>query len=195
MNNNVFTDANYLVKSHMVSVADLVFHSHQYATNSYSNVMPVWKNINSGNWQKIRNTIRRYAVNKNCTLDIWTGNIGVMQIKDKDNILRDIYLDNDDLKERSVPVPKLIVKVVKDIDAQAGIVFITVNNPYLEKIEDHKVICKNICRTNKIWIDWGFNKYESFNDSSKGYTYCCKVNNFLKAIPYSKKTKKFGLLS
>ncbi|KAF7995901.1 hypothetical protein HCN44_007008 [Aphidius gifuensis] len=170
-------------KGHLVAKADVIFSAHKYATFNYANAVPMWKTINRRNWVQLENAIRQYADKIKRDLDVWTGSIGVLQLKDKDGILQNIYLRRDEnFKNESVPVPKLLFKVVYDEKYQAGIVFVTINNPHIKIIEDEYIICKNICEK----VSWIEDKKKDNFDKLfiNGYTYCCEYSDFRKSFPY-----------
>lgn len=160
----------------MVAKADFIFGSQQRATFSYVNVVPMWQNVNGRNWAQLEDAIRQYASKNVRDLDVWTGSIGVLQAEDVDGKLQDIYLYQNREGKKSVPVPKLLFKVVYDSVGNAGVAFVTINNPHLKKLEKDYVICEDIC--NEIsWVNWKRDKYD------KGYTYCCKIDDFRQAFP------------
>ncbi|EDS27969.1 deoxyribonuclease I [Culex quinquefasciatus] len=73
-------------------------------------------------------------------------------------------------------VPKWTWKVVKSAKKNAGIAFVTSNNPFRTAISAGDVLCPDICGS----AGWG--KVE-FADLSKGYTYCCTVDALMKKVP------------
>lgn len=73
-----------------------------------------------------------------------------------------------------VPVPRILFKLIYDKKNKAGLVFLTVNNPYMRK---NDFISKLFCR-NYIGCT-GPNFISAFNNIKKGYSYCCLVKDFL----------------
>ncbi|KAF7994100.1 hypothetical protein HCN44_011369 [Aphidius gifuensis] len=170
----------YFARGHLVAKADFIFASQQLATFSYVNVIPMWQSINAGNWFSIEESVRNYAIDKNRDLDVWTGSLGIMQIEDVHGELQDIYLHRNAEGKQSIPVPKLLFKVVYDSIGKAGVAFITINNPYLKSLDDEYVVCQDVC-DDMPWLNekstWKRDKYD------KGYTYCCKVDDFRNVFP------------
>lgn len=83
-----------------------------------------------------------------------------------------------------IPVPKTLFKYVYDEKNRAGLVFLTLNNPYLHKYDVGK---NNLC---KEYIGCRLlNETFTFGDVRKGYTYCCLVEDFFK----SNEVKMLGL--
>lgn len=72
-----------------------------------------------------------------------------------------------------IPAPKVLFKYVYDSKHDEGLVFLTANNPYAKPkdIEDY-VICEkyHVC-TKILGKDIEVIEY--------GYTYCCKIGDFL----------------
>lgn len=87
-----------------------------------------------------------------------------------------LYVNGND---RRIPVPKLYYKVLINKADNSGIVFIGVNNPHLtlEQIKKDYIICTDV--SDKIdYINW------KKDDISRGFSYACDVNEFLKAVPH-----------
>lgn len=166
----IATGGNYFVKGHLVARADQFYFAEQNSTYFYVNVLPMWQTINNGNWKILENLVRRMAGSIG-DLDVWTGGLDVLELSGKP-----IYLAEDKNTKKSVlPSPKLLFKLVYSNSTGQGLVFVTANNPFLEDEDvDDYVICKNteydVCRT----------KHPKFEDSNKGYTYCCLYKDFMK---------------
>lgn len=73
---------------------------------------------------------------------------------------------------KKIPVPKILFKYVIEEESNRGIVFLTVNNPFLKKsdVKSH-IICKEYKECDE--------HIQDRKDRSKGFTYCCTVNDFL----------------
>lgn len=73
---------------------------------------------------------------------------------------------------KKIPVPKILFKYVVDEESNRGIVFLTSNNPFLGKSDVRSlIICKEYNGCN--------GHIQDRKDRSKGFTYCCTVDDFL----------------
>ena len=161
-------------KGHLTAKGDFVYRAQQRATYFYINTVPQWQIINGGNWNVMENNVRSLAANSQQGLDIWTGGIGTLQLKDANNKMADIFLNVNEKNPliKNVPVPKILYKVVYDSKKKAGVVFLTANNPYLKGLGDYQ-ICTNVCAKVK-YIKW------RANIPSLGLSYCCEIDDFRK---------------
>jgi hypothetical protein len=81
--------------------------------------------------------------------------------------------------DRKIPVPKLYYKVLINKADSTGIVLIGVNNLHvtLEEIKKDYVICTDV--SDQIdYINW------KKDDITRGFSYACDVNEFLKVVPH-----------
>ncbi|KAG5862555.1 hypothetical protein JTB14_023592 [Gonioctena quinquepunctata] len=76
---------------------------------------------------------------------------------------------------KKLPVPKFTWKIMYNPKTQDGIVFVVVNNPFLDGIHEDDVLCTNVCEM----YGWGTS---SWNNIRKGYIYCCDVNDFADVV-------------
>ncbi|XP_034935246.1 uncharacterized protein [Chelonus insularis] len=171
------TGSYYLARGHLIAKRDLIYAAQQRATFYYVNVVPMWQSINNGNWKKIEISIRNYASHKKCNLEVWAGTLEVLQLEDTYGNPQKINLFHQNHEDQTIPVPKILFKVVYDKISRAGIVFLTANNPYLEKfLENDYIICENVCeKINYIALD---KRYD------RGYSYCCSINDFRRSFKY-----------
>lgn len=168
--------SDHLICGHLAAPEDFVYGTHQRATYNYLNCAPQWRKFNDGNWKLIETGLRNHASAKNWTVQIWTGTHGVLQLKDPKNVFRRIYLDN--VSSRIV-VPKIFYKIIIERNLKQGIVFIGVNNPYVsedEILEDY-TYCQDVSHLVKYITTW------DRQNIAKGYSYACKVTDFLRNIP------------
>lgn len=86
-NNNLF-----FAKGHLVANADEYYGAQQDGTFFFANVVPMWQQINNGNWKKIEGWVRQTAAGKRVDLSVWTGSVGVLGLPDEKGKLVDIYL-------------------------------------------------------------------------------------------------------
>jgi hypothetical protein len=151
---------NYLVKAHLANPLDFVYVAQQRSARYYVNIVPMWSTIKTGNWFKLEEEIRQYAGNlsrEDSDILIYSGTLGVTTL-----LNHNIYLGSDIL-----PVPKWVWKLVYEPNTREGIVFLVVNNPYTLSFT-----CSCVCARTKWTLDW------NRADRSKGYVYCCSVNEF-----------------
>lgn len=86
-NNNLF-----FARGHLVANADEYYGAQQDGTFFFANVVPMWQQINNGNWKKVEDWVRQTAARKRVDLSVWTGSVGVLGLPDKNGELVDIYL-------------------------------------------------------------------------------------------------------
>lgn len=89
-------------------------------------------------------------------------------------------------QKNTLPVPKYLWKIVLNKATQEAIVFIILNNPFVES-GDKEVFCKNICE------QVGFDK-TSWKDSSSGLVFCCTVAEFQKVVKTAPRLEVSGVL-
>lgn len=110
--------------------------------------------------------------------DVYTGTYGVMGLEDNFGNLHDIHLYVNG-PERKIPVPKLYYRVLINKAESSGIALIGINNPHLtlEEIERDYIICTDV--SDRIsYINW------QKTDITRGYSYACDVNDFMRAVPH-----------
>lgn len=88
-----------------------------------------------------------------------------------------------------LPVPKYSWKVVQDPDTKKAIGFVTINNPFIDSVapEDLRFCKESICGK----YGWGV---AAWTNPSKGYTYCCDVNELRKNIKTIPEVEVKGVL-
>lgn len=166
----------YLVPGQLASREDYIFGSHKRATFDFLNVAPQWKTIKNGNWQRIKTELRNFVVERNLTVDIYTGTHGVLKLNtttEENFPEKEIFLYTNGADQR-VPVPKIFYKVVHDPTSGAGIVFIVSNNPFLPN-EENTDYCNDVSEQ---FEHVSCNK----NNFALGYCYACKVSEFVKRV-------------
>lgn len=168
----------------MIARADLYYANEQQSTYFYINALPMWQTINNGNWRFIEEMIRRTASNPKNPLnfDVWVGGIDILSLPDRTGAQKKIYLGiNNKNGDAIVPVPKLIFKLIYNNKKREGLVFLTINNPYVENdIPSDYLLCNDVCKN---FRNLGF------GDRRKGFAYCCTIEDFLR----HKRVAKLGL--
>ncbi|EDS35106.1 deoxyribonuclease I [Culex quinquefasciatus] len=160
------TDTQYLVKGHVTPIGDGIFHTWQHASFYYENAVPQWKDVNEGNWKRVEELTRDIAAHLNEDLIVLQGTRGVLELPHATgSVMTPVTLAS-----AGIEVPLWSWKVLKSEKLNAGIAFVTLNNPYETKLE--QLLCENICQQTG-WSD------SQFTDYKKGFTYCCDPNMLL----------------
>jgi len=177
--NNYINKTYFLTRGHHAAKADFIYGSQQNATFHFVNVSPQWQTFNGGNWDRLESSVRAYADKKKLDLVVYTGTYGVATLPNVTGIETELYLYVDSNNNKAIPVPKLFWKAVYDPKSQAGVVFVGINNPYVSNPQRDYLICNDVC--SKIsWVYW------DQKNITKGYSYCCEVDDFrytVKTLP------------
>lgn len=187
----------YLSRGHLMAKVDLIYGDLQRATFYYINAAPQWQPINAGNWEWTEATLRAFVGTEGIEVEVITGTIGVLQLPDCKNQLKEIYLNvggkninanpncfkpprpQADTGVRTNPVPMFLYKMVVNRAARTGVVFISLNHPSAtiqEFIPKVGSICKNVLNE----IDWI--KYDQ--NPRRGFIAACQVEEFTKKIDH-----------
>ncbi|XP_015609362.1 uncharacterized protein LOC107274608 [Cephus cinctus] len=177
----------YLARGHLVAKTDMIYGIQQRSTFFYINSVPMWQNINAGNWATLEANVRNYATDNDVDLDIWSGSIDVLTLPDISGAEKEIWLYIDDNNNHGVPVPKILFKVAYDSISQTGTVFLIANNPFLESMTSEYSVCTDV--SSQIdYMTWDRTR------SDRGLSYCCEIDDFRKAFPDLDKFTTRGLL-
>lgn len=177
------TKSSYLARGHLSPVADFAYPAWQASTYFYINACPQWQTVNAANWLSLENAVRRSATKRSINIKVFTGTHGVLTLPDVNNNDKKILLVSD----KKLPVPKYMWKIAYHEDSHEGIAFVALNNPFAQKGNTDVELCKDICNH----YGWGSN---SWNDYSKGFIYCCDVNEFQKVVDVGLKLKTKNVL-
>lgn len=159
------------MKSQLSPKSDFVYTTSQYVPHFYVNTVPLWQQINSGNWKTVEDSVRKTASNLNDNFKIITGTYDVLTLKNKNNQETKVYLD----EFSALPVPKFIYKIVYSTSTKKAIVFVTLNNPFVKSVSNNEYLCNDICDKN----GWG---NSLFKQITKGLVYCCDVKQFMEKV-------------
>lgn len=185
--NKWFSDRLYLQRGHLAARAHFFYTSQQMGTFYFLNVIPQWSTINMGNWANIERKIRLYSKTNNRPVQLYVGSFGTLELKSAREVKREIYLQ--DTKEmRTVPVPKIMFSLVYDAFQKSAIIIVTINNPYIDYLDEDYYLCNDIC--DKV----GFN-FRNRRHFDKGYSYCCSYDSMKNIIPYLPKLEVHNLIS
>lgn len=174
---------SFLSRGHLSPDADFLFASSQLTSYFYVNTCPQWQNINAGNWVRIESAVRRAADKYQRDFTIITGTHDVLELPNVSGDPVKLYL----VSKRKLPVPKFVWKIMYDENEGTGIAFVSLNNPFAEGITDEDVLCDDVCDR----YGWGSKFY---SDISKGYIYCCDVNQLREVIDTIPRIKVNGIL-
>lgn len=159
------TDKEYLVRGHLAPDADFLLSSSQFSTYFYLNVAPQWTSINNGNWKRVENTVRKAAAAQGTTFSIITGTHGALRLEQT----------NITLYKNKIPVPEYMYKVVYDEESKKAIVFVVINNPFINHVAKNDLLCDNICDI----AGWNDKQWDNIK---RGYVICCEFKDFQRKV-------------
>lgn len=148
-------------RGHLVASADFLFVDQMISTYRYINVVPQFKSINEGNWQKIESWVRS-QVPTSGFYRVKTGGIGVLALRDGYKRAQHIYLAG-----RILPVPQWIYKSVRDNKNRRLYVFLIFNSICDQGIPRAHESCKPV----RCPVTYP-------NNAVDGYYYCCDPATF-----------------
>nr|XP_019548503.2 uncharacterized protein LOC109418725 [Aedes albopictus] len=170
----VFTNS-FMARGHMSPDADGIYRSWQFTTYFFTNAVPKWQVVNNGNWVRVERVTRDTATALHEDLVIIQGTDGVLTLPHEDG--REIPIT---LEDGGIEAPRWIWKIIKSPKLDAGIAFVTSNNPFETAIHPTQFICVDVCGE----TGWAQDEFSNF---ARGYTYCCDPNelvaNVLTASP------------
>lgn len=135
------TNDYFLSKGHLVAKADFFYGAQQHATFFYTNAAPQWQTVNGANWNSLENDARSFAGRIGTDLTVYTGTHGIATLPNVNNQEVNLFLSGS-----SMPVPRMFWKVLYNPNTQAGIAFVSLNNPYQSAASAAQdVLCNNIC--------------------------------------------------
>lgn len=105
---------------------------------------------------------------------IATGTHDILRLQDSRSQYKKIYLHPED---KRIPVPKYFWKVIADPEKRACVAFVCTNNPHLRRIPTK--LCNDICLRSGWPI---FSEADDREELSKGYVYCCEVEDLRRNI-------------
>lgn len=182
--NDYINTKSFLARGHLSPDGDMVYVSSSFSTYFYINTVPQWQAVNNGNWKSLEFAVRNTAANLKKNLRVLTGGHEVLQLEDNKHKLKSIYL----VEGNKLPVPKFSWKVVQDTTTKKTISFVTLNNPFIEEVNDDDFLCEDICER----TGWGQSSWSS--KPNRGITYCCDVKELMKVIKTIPDVKSSGIL-
>ena len=88
-----------------------------------------------------------------------------------------------------IPVPKVLWKIVTDIESGSSIVLITLNNPRYKRVTRRQIFCTDICEES----GWGA-QLKGRKRKERGFTFCCDLTDFKQAVPWLPDVEEGGVL-
>uniref|UniRef100_A0A1A9X2H3 DNA/RNA non-specific endonuclease/pyrophosphatase/phosphodiesterase domain-containing protein n=1 Tax=Glossina brevipalpis TaxID=37001 RepID=A0A1A9X2H3_9MUSC len=172
---NFLMPAQYAPDTSMITPAD------KLSTYDYANMAPQYQPVYDGNVWRVENITRDFAAKRKAEFEIYTG--GYEQLRAQHNGKKEYVFLGDKIRYHGVP--QYIFKFVIDKKNDAGIVFLTLNNPHVQNVKEVE-FCKNVCdKANVVDPD--------LKDPTKGYTFCCTwndVKDYIRALPQDIKVGK-----
>lgn len=170
-------------RGHLAPNADFAFRDWQEATFYYANVAPQWRQVNRGNWKQVEEAVRKKAVGGD--LKIFTGTFDILKLDRKE-----VWLGSDVRNRRQmIPVPKVLWKIVTDIETSCSVVLITLNNPLYKRVTRRQMFCRDICNES----GWD-SQLNGRKRKERGFTFCCGLTDFKKSVPWLPNIEDGGVL-
>lgn len=138
----------------------------------FINVAPQWVSVQQGNWFQIERLARFLSQKAQSCLTIFTGTFDILTLPSERTGKRTIFLEDGD----KFSVPKWFWKILLNETSDSAIVLLTLNNPHA-KLAEAQGFCNNICSSAGL-ISAGLKRL------TKGYTYCCELNDFKKTVTF-----------
>lgn len=151
-------DARALIinRGHLVASADFLFIDQMSSTFRYLNIVPQFKTINDGNWEKIERWVRDQLI-RTSHFRIKTGGIDVLSLSNENDRVCDAYLAGNKL-----PVPQWMYKIVLDSVGNRIYVFLAYNSIFRRE----RPPALNICQPITCPISLPDNAHD-------GFIFCC----------------------
>uniref|UniRef100_A0ABD2WS53 DNA/RNA non-specific endonuclease/pyrophosphatase/phosphodiesterase domain-containing protein n=1 Tax=Trichogramma kaykai TaxID=54128 RepID=A0ABD2WS53_9HYME len=168
----------FLVPSQLASESDFIYTRAAMTSFYYLNTAPQWKSIKHGNWEKIENHVRKMATELKKDLVVLTGTHEQLELLDQEDSKfkwKGVFMWNDPQNcKKEIPVPLYFWKLVYDPSNNYGIVFVTVNNPYIKNGKNYH-LCKGAGQIIDGQVPAG---WEPLN-VKQGYSYMCQIEDFI----------------
>ncbi|GJQ77096.1 hypothetical protein Trydic_g23667 [Trypoxylus dichotomus] len=164
----------FLARGHLTAKVDFLYGSQHRLTFYFVNAAPQWQISNQLNWYAMEQNVRDFASRRELDLIVYTGTYGATSLPHEitnEQIELYLYVNGD---RRGIPVPRLFWKLVYEPISKAGVVFVGVNNPY-QLIPEKDIICTDICDEYD-WLTW------NPTNITRGYSYCCSVEDFRRTV-------------
>lgn len=182
------TAGQYFNRGHLSAKADFIYGAQQTATFWHLNTAPQWGTFNSGNWMILESNIRDLAVRRRMDLTVYTGVHGVAALTDVNGDEQPLYLHANET-DRAFPVPRFFWKVAHDPIGNRATAFVGLNEPRATSITSDMYLCPDISGDGRFkWLTW------RPNNTKKGVSYVCSVEELRKAVPTIPSLGEIGVL-
>lgn len=161
---------NFLSRGHLTPDADFMFGYEQLSTYYYPNVALQFQPINGGNWLKVEDMSRSLAAVYGEDIESYNGYFSMVKFPRSSGALVKVYLDADE----NFYIPKYYFKVLLRKSTNESIAFLNVNNPFVSNGKAEEV-CPNVCDKANL-------QHKDFTIQTKGYTFCCTLEDFKKVF-------------
>lgn len=172
-------------RGQLTAKSSLVYSAAATTTYTYLNVAPQWANIKDGNWAKIETHVNEIAKVLKKDLTVITGGFGVLQLNDTADEKQYMRLD---AKSRGsmasvpkFPIPLFSFKIAIEPEKQEGVVFVTVNNPYITNGTEYEICTYPLIKVPGVKMPVGWEP----GKADKGYSYMCTVGDFFEQTKYA----------
>ncbi|CAH2087946.1 unnamed protein product [Euphydryas editha] len=154
----------------LVNPRDVSLGFPQVATYNDLNVSPQWSTCGTENWDEVERRVRSLVEFVDYSLIVLTGAY-------YEDIITSYRTYGSMYEDR--PAPRYIWKVIINLQEEEALAIIQVNIPNLRATEaSSHVLCADICDE----IEWMINP--EWRNVEKGFTYCCRLQDFTKAFDY-----------
>ena len=169
-----------LNRGHLVPISSMVYTAASIATNEHLNVVPQFELISARNWDKIEDHAVTMATTLKRDLVVVTGTHDQIRRPISRTDYTDMYLyavENGAGFVQRVPIPLFTYKIIMDVEKSEGVVYVTVNDPEM-KVAD----AQSYYLCDEPFTDQSYMKPPRQwdpKDPKKGYSYICRVDEFL----------------
>lgn len=174
----------YFNRGHLAPFADYADENDRKTTCEYINAAPQWEEFNKNSWSLVEREARMLRQNNPKEWEVYTGTYGSIPTTRGPLVVAPIF-EKGKFKKGLLPVPMLYWKLIYNtVDKTKSKAFVGVNNPEIkspEQITGNYRICSPLRNKNK-------NVFEG--SEFFGFTYQCKVEDFLNALKNNEKIVK-----
>ena len=112
----------------------------------------------------------------------YTGTLGLLTYENKEKESIELYLWNKKQRgsevTKGIPVPQYYYKIVYDEQANKGVAFLGLNDPYSEDLKSSDLLCTNICDK----IEWFKEEVKKYQQEEYGHITCCDIQDFAENV-------------
>lgn len=159
--------------------SSFVYTSAGSASFVYLNTGPQWRPINDGNWARIEDHVIEMANELRKDLVVYTGVYDRLRLKDTGdgNKEKMMFLYAGPNNDKSIPIPLYFWKIIFEPESKRGVVYVTVNDPFVDRGEDYHVCEKPMFSKDGAQMPRQWKP----KNIAKGYSYMCEVPDFIRS--------------